>query len=128
MTADIRAPKMPSRDTFQRSIMAAETSVAVVIMASKRASEPEAIRASLSSCNPLRFTYVPNINLVIMATMTTTSVVAVYVGVVGSIIFLMDSTNEEAPATITITATMNALKYSMRPKPKGVFAVGRSLR
>ena len=34
-------------------------------------------------------------------------------------IFLMDSMSEVTPAESTITAMMMALKYSMRPNPKG---------
>ena len=51
-----------------------------------------------------------------MATTITTSVVVVYEGSVGSKIFFTDSMSEVIPADM-----MMALKYSMRPKPKGCF-------
>ena len=51
----------------------------------------------------------------------TTSVVVVYEGSVGSNIFFTDSMSEVIPADNTMTAIMMALKYSIRPKPKGCF-------
>ena len=62
---------------FHISIMAAEINVERVIAASKRASEPEAIRASLFSSSPLRFTKRPSKILTTMATLTTIRVVLV---------------------------------------------------
>ena len=74
ITTEIRAPRMPSREIPQISMMPADTSVAVVMMASNRASEPEAVRASLFSCLPFRLTYHPSRSLTTMATMMTMSV------------------------------------------------------
>ena len=54
-----------------------------------------------------------------MATTITTSVIVVYSGSVGSKIFFTDSMSEVIPADSTMTAMIMALKYSMRPKPKG---------
>ena len=99
----------------------ADTSVASVMTASNSASEPEAISASLFSCSPFFFTYWPRISFTTIATTITTSVVVVYSGSVGSKIFFTDSMSEVIPADSTMTAMMMALKYSMRPKPKGCF-------
>ena len=97
----------------------ADTSVARVMTASNKASEPEAINASLFSCSPLRLTYCPSISFTTIATTITTSVTVVYSGSVGSKIFFTDSMSEVMPADSTIIAIIMALKYSIRPKPKG---------
>ena len=68
---------MPSSETPQRSITPAETSVASVMTASKSASEPEAVSASLLSRVPCRLTYQPSSSFTTMATMMTMSVMVV---------------------------------------------------
>ena len=75
MTADISVPRIPSSEKPQISITPAETRVASVMTASKSASEPEAISASLfSRC---RLTYQPSSSFTTMATMITMRVVVV---------------------------------------------------
>ena len=119
MTSEMRAPRIPSSEIPNNSMTPADTRVASVIMASNSASEPEAISASLFSCSPFRFTYLLSTSFTTMATTMTTSVTVVYTGSVGWNIFFTDSMSEVMPAESTITAMMMALKYSMRPKPKG---------
>ena len=121
MTMEIMAPRIPSSETPHISMMPAEMRVAKVIIASNRASEPEAIKASLFNCSPLPLTYLPNTSFTTMATTITMSVVVVYSGWVGWKIFLTDSISDVIPADSTMTAIIIALKYSMRPKPKGCF-------
>ena len=77
MKAEMSTPRIPSKETPQSSITAAETNVAMVMMASKSASEPEAMSASLLSFSPCFFTNQPSRSLTTMATMMTISVLAV---------------------------------------------------
>ena len=127
MTREMSAPRIPSSETFHKSMTPAETSVASVMTASKSASLPDAISASLFNCLPWRFTYCPRTSFTTIATTMTMSVTVVYSGSVGLKIFFTDSMSEVIPADSTNTAMMMALKYSTRPKPKGCSrSAGRS--
>ena len=74
---EISAPNMPSSEKSHNSITTAEKSVANVMIASNKASEPEAIKASLFSSSPLFFTYRPNTSFTAIATTMTMSVTVV---------------------------------------------------
>ena len=77
ITSEMRAPRMPSSETCHSSITPAETRVASVMMASNKASEPEAISASLLSFSPCDLTYLPSTSFTTMATIMTMRVTVV---------------------------------------------------
>ena len=121
MAREITTPTYASREIPLIRKTTAETSTEKERMASKLASEPEAIREPEFTFSPWAFTYLPRISLTTTATAMITKETVLYSGVSGSMIFFTDSTKEVMPAYSTIPDTIMALRYSIRPYPKGCF-------
>ena len=98
MMTEMAAPKYASMPTPDIRNTIAATRVDADIIESKRASLPDALRASELTFSPVFFTYVPRTILTTTATATMMSVTVLYSGVTGLIIFLTDSIREVIPA------------------------------
>ena len=91
---------------------------------SRVASSPELIRESEFTFSPVLFTKRPRSTLTRTPAATMTRAGTVYSGVSGWRIFLADSVKEVIPAYRTIREITMALRYSIRPYPKGCFLSG----